>query len=248
MYQDRTYRNLIQKEDVPFFKIIVKETDLYVHAPTELEAVARDLVLQHRGYIESYIKRYPEFAKTLSPWHVSEPVPLIIQDMITAGEKAGVGPMAAVAGAIAEHLGIGILSHTDEVMVENGGDVFLKTDGPVVIGIFAGKSPLSLRVGLRVDSKNRPVSVCTSSGTVGHSLSLGKTDAVCVVSESCALADAAATSIGNQVVSEADIQKGIDFGKNIQGTAGIVIIMGDKIGAWGELEIVPIKGRQPHET
>lgn len=244
MYQKRTYRNLIQRENLVSFKVAVKETDLFIHAAKNLKDITRELVLQKRGHIEAYISRYPEFAKTLEPWHVRGPAPNIIQDMIKAGKVTGVGPMAAVAGAIAEHVGIELLSYTDEVVVENGGDVFLKTNSPVKIGIFAGTSPLSLRIGLRIASESKPMSVCTSSGTVGHSLSLGNSDAVCAVSESCSLADAAATSIGNHIKSKNDIQKAIDFGNKIEGITGLIIIMGDKIGVWGGLEIVPLDGKR----
>lgn len=244
MYQERTYRNLVERKDRPAFRAVVKETDLFVHAPRELENLTRELILRHRGHIESYIACYPEFAKTLSPWYSNNPAPVIIQDMINAGIKAGVGPMAAVAGALAEYVGRGLLLHTDEVIVENGGDVFLKTNQPAVVGIFAGKSPLSLRVGLRLPPDETGIAVCTSSGTVGHSLSFGKADAVCAVSHSCTLADAAATSIGNQVKSKADIQKAVDFGKQVKGISGIVIITDDKIGMWGNLEMIPLKKRK----
>jgi uncharacterized protein len=196
--------------------------------------------LEKRGYIENYIKRYPEFARTLEPWRVSSFEPVIIGDMAVAGEKAGVGPMAAVAGAIAEHVGIDLLQYSREVVVENGGDIFLKSDVPVIVGIFAGKSRLSLRMGLRIESAGKPISICTSSGTVGHSLSLGKADAVCVVSESCCLADAAATSIGNRVKSKAHIQQAVDFGKLIEGVKGIVVIIEDEVGIWGDLKVVPL--------
>ncbi len=96
-------------------------------------------------------------------------------------------------------------------------------------------------MGLRVDPGKKPLSVCTSSGTVGHSLSFGKADAVCVLSRSCSLADAAATSIGNQITSKAHIGSAIDFGKNIRGVGGIVVIVGGEIGMWGELEVVRLK-------
>ena len=96
-------------------------------------------------------------------------------------------------------------------------------------------------MGICVDSKERPISVCTSSGTVGHSLSLGQADAVCVVSDSCCLADAAATSIGNRVSSKSHIQSAIDFGKHIEGVRGIVVIIGGDVGIWGELKVVPLK-------
>lgn len=241
MYQKRLYRNLSVRENLVAFRVAVKETDLFVHAAKPLKEITRELILKYRGYIEAYIKRYPEFVKALKPWHVSGPAPIIINDMASAGEKAGVGPMAAVAGAIAEHVGNDLLMHTDEVVVENGGDIFFKTNGPVTIGIFAGKSPVSLGMGIRVDPGEKPLSVCTSSGTVGHSLSLGKADAVCVLSDSCPLADAAATSIGNQIKSKAHIGSAIDFGKNIKGVGGIVVIMGDEIGMWGELEVVRLK-------
>ena len=244
MHQKRTYRNLTQKENLVSFRVAVKETDLFVHATRPLEEITKDFILRHRGYIEAYIEKYQDFAKTFNPWRINGPAPVIVKNMAKAGEKAGVGPMAAVAGAIAEHVGHDLLSYSDEVIVENGGDVFIKADSPVTVAIYAGGSPLSMRIGLRVDSVKKALAVCTSSGTVGHSFSLGKADAVCVVSESCSLADAAATSICNQVRSKTDIQKAVDFGKSIKGVAGLIVIMGDEIGLWGKLEIVPILGKK----
>lgn len=244
MYKNRTYRKLVHMDDLYPCRLAVNETDLIVYASKPLEGITKESVLRHRGYIEAYIHNHPEFANTLKPWRVSGPVPNIIRDMTETGKKAGVGPMAAVAGAIAEHVGVDLLLSAPEVVVENGGDIFIKTDTPVTVGIFAGKSPLSLRIGLRVNSGDKPVSVCTSSGTVGHSLSLGDADAVCVVSDSCPLADAAATSIGNHVRSKTDIRQAIDFGKNIEGITGIVIVAGDQIGMWGELDIVPVTGKK----
>jgi ApbE superfamily uncharacterized protein (UPF0280 family) len=244
MYQERTYRNLVDTNHETVFRVGVKETDLWIHAPSDLENIAKELILEHRGYIESYIRKHPEFSQTLIPWQNTSPVPLIIQDMITASQKARVGPMAAVAGAIAEYVGKGLIKHSDEVVVENGGDIFLKTKKPATVAIFAGESPLSLRIGLRAESENKSLGICTSSGTVGHSLSMGKADAVCVVSESCSLADAAATSVGNHVKSHTDIEYAVHFGKSIPGVIGLVIIIGDKIGMWGKLEIIPLKRKK----
>jgi ApbE superfamily uncharacterized protein (UPF0280 family) len=240
-YQERTYRRLAHRDNLVSFRVTVKETDVLIHAAEPLEDITKELILKHRGHIEAYIHQNPEFAETLNPWRISGPAPRIIRDMAAAGEKAGVGPMAAVAGAIAEHVGTELLAHSAEVIVENGGDVFINSGGAVRLGIFAGSSPLSLKIGLRIDSGGKPVAVCTSSGTVGHSLSLGKADAVCVVSGSGSLADAAATSIGNRVLSASDIQGALDVGKEIQEVKGVVIIMGDAIGMWGELEVVPLE-------
>jgi ApbE superfamily uncharacterized protein (UPF0280 family) len=243
-YEERTYRNLIRSSHLQSFRVVVKETDLLVHACTNLEAIAKELVLQYRGYIESYIAAFPDFVETLRPWRLQGPAPKIVDDMARAGKLAGVGPMAAVAGALAEHVGLGLLSHSPEVIVENGGDVFLKTDEFVTVGIFAGKSPLSLQIGLQIDSRRSPQAVCTSSGTIGHSLSLGSADAICVVSGSCALADATATAIGNIVQSKQDIQTAIETAKTIEDIDGLAIIVDDDIGLWGDLEVVPLQRKK----
>jgi len=243
MYQPRKYRNLVEAARRPAFRVVVKETDLLVHAEKKLEHETRELVLEHRGYVEAYIKAHPDFAAALTPWRLDGPAPTIVVDMVKAGENAGVGPMAAIAGAVAKHAGLGLLKSTDHVIVENGGDVFIKTDAPLTVGIFAGKSPLNLRFGIRLSGRPEPMAVCTSSGTVGHSLSLGQADAVCVVADSCSIADAAATAIGNRVQSMVDIEYAIDKGKRIEKIRGIIIIVGEKMGIWGDLEVVPLKGK-----
>jgi ApbE superfamily uncharacterized protein (UPF0280 family) len=126
------------------------------------------------------------------------------------------------------------------VVVENGGDTFIRSLAPITVAIYAGKSPLSMRVGLQLPPAPRPVAVCTSSGTVGHSLSMGRADAVCVLAKSCALADAAATAIGNRVGSPGHIGGAIDFGRSISGVDGLVVIAGRQMGMWGALEVVPL--------
>jgi hypothetical protein len=244
LHEPRTYRHPVQSDNLVSFSVTVKETDLFILADQPLEKVTLESVLRHRGYLERFIARHPDFAASLVPWPYAAPMPEIVRDMIDAGENAGVGPMAAVAGAAAERVGNDLLLHSKEVIIENGGDVFIKTRHPVTVGIFAGKSPLSLKIGLKVHSENHSIAVCTSSGTVGHSLSFGRADAVSVVSASCPLADAAATAIGNRVRSRSDIARGIEFGKKIRGVEGVLIIIGDRIGVWGELELVPLKGKK----
>lgn len=244
MYQARSYRNLIKSENLISFEVSVKETDLCVHANRLLENETRESVLRYRGYIESYIKAYPQFFKTLVPWYIKGPAPQIVRDMSDACIRAGVGPMAAVAGAVSEHVGRELLGHSDEIVVENGGDVFVKLNREFVYSIYAGESPLNLRFGIRLNPCGKSIAVCTSSARIGHSLSRGAADAVCVVSRSCSVADAAATSICNRVGSERQIQQAINFGKQIQGVLGVVVIVGDKIGLWGNAEIVPIRSQE----
>jgi len=240
-YKKRSYRHRVHRDGLLSFNLIVQETDLQIHTRRDLSASAKESVLKYRGYIESYINQYPAFVKTLTPWQINEPCAPIIRSMAEAGTCAGVGPMAAVAGAIAEYVGRDLLESSDEVIVENGGDLFLKTDTPANVAIFAGSSPLNMRFAIRTDSGVTPLSVCTSSGKVGHSFSRGCADCVCVVSPSGALADASATAIGNYVRSKTDIQKAIEFGKTIDDVLGLVVIAADAIGFWGDLDIIPIQ-------
>jgi hypothetical protein len=240
MFEPRTYRRLVDAGNLTAFNVTVKETDLQILAQRELAGPARELVLEHRGYLEAFIRRHPEFLSTLAPWPLSGPAPGIVAEMVAAGAAAGVGPMAAVAGAIAAQVGQGLLAHSAEVIVENGGDVFLKTRQAATVAVYAGASSLSLAVGVRVGGRDLPCGVCTSSATVGPSLSFGKADAVCVVSASCALADAAATAIGNRVQSGRDIPGAVEFGRSIRGVAGLAVIVGERLGVWGEVEIVPL--------
>lgn len=244
MYQPRDYRNKIRHDRLVSFRVVVKETDLHVQADENLERMVRERILYHRSILEKYIDGYPDFATAMTPWEHKDPMPKIVHDMARAGQAAHVGPMAAVAGAMAARVGKDLLSETKEVIVENGGDVFLKTRAPVTVAVFAGNSPLSLKIGLCVGGNDMPAGVCTSSGTIGHSISFGKADAVCVVSSSCALADAAATAIGNHVTKRDSIEGAIHWGKQIPGINGILVIMGDKLGAWGPLELVPIQGKK----
>ena len=242
MPQERTYRNrLLFRDRLISFRTIVKETDLFIRASMNLAARAKESILLHRGYIESFIRQHPDFSTSLVPLQIPKPVPGIIADMMDAGTGAGVGPMAAVAGAIAEHVGHDLLKLSREIIIENGGDIFIQTNQPVTIGIFANRSPLNMRMGLKIDCGGRPMAVCTSSGTVGHSLSFGTADAVTVVSRSCPVADAAATAIANRVKQKSDVKGAINFGKDIKGVKGLVIIINDKAGMWGDLNIVQLQ-------
>lgn len=244
MGEPRTYRSLARRKNLTAFRVVVEETDLYVHADRVLDGPTREAALRQREYIKNHVRRYPDFLTSLVPWKHEGPVPRIVRAMISAGCAAGVGPMAAVAGAIAEFVGKALLAHTGEVIVENGGDLFLKLNTPFTGAVFAGESPLSLRVGVRIDPGGSPVALCTSSGTVGHSLSLGRADAVCVVARSCPLADAAATAVGNRLQSASDIPEGVAFGKKIAGVLGILAIVGDRIGMWGDIEVVPLSEKR----
>ena len=238
IYQERTYRNRVSHNDLTSFHISVRETDLLIYCDTDLSQKAFESVYIYRGFIESYIKNHLDFLTSLSPVRADDFAPPIIRDMIKAALIANVGPMASVAGAISEYVANDLLRMSQNVIVENGGDISLKTNREVRVGVFAGNSPLTYKINLLFKPAQMPLGVCTSSGTVGHSLSFGNADAVCVVSKSSTMADAAATAIGNVVKGKGDIRTGLEKGIEIEGVLGALIIIGDQFGAIGDIELI----------
>ena len=236
----KQYREWVNSEDLVSFTVSQKETDLMIMAESKLEEEARASILRHRKDLEDYIERHPEFKNSLEPIREDKDASGIVKAMIVASEKAGVGPMAGVAGAIAEYVGWDLLQFSGQIIVENGGDIFLKTDKERILGIFAGESKFTKRLGLKIKPQKDSLGICTSSGKVGHSLSFGATDATVVVSKNTVLSDCVATRIGNLVKGNDDLQKGINFAKSVEEISGIVIIIGDKLASWGQIELVPI--------
>ncbi len=236
-YINRNYRNKLLNNILISYNVTVRETDLFVSTTSDLMELGYKSVILQRSYLESYIKSHPEFLTSLVPLKNDPFAPDIIKDMLICATLANVGPMASVAGAIARFVGEELLLHSTDVIVENGGDVYIKSDRDILIQIFAGESRLSNKVVIKIDNKKTPLGVCTSSGTVGPSLSFGKADAVTVISKSSTLADAAATSIGNIISNKSEIKKGIERAQEIDGVLGVVIIVGDKMGIWGDIEL-----------
>ncbi len=222
------------------FEVVYKQTDLWIAARLNLSKRAMKKVVELREEIEDFIKSFPLFASSFSPLRVSKTAPFIVRKMAEAGKIAGVGPMAAVAGAIAEEVGRELLHYSPEVIVENGGDLFLKTDKERLVAVFAGDSPFSNRIAIKIKPEETPLGVCTSSGKIGHSLSFGKADAVVAISPDTALADAAATAIGNWVSSSEEIEKGLEKARQISGLNGVLLIAGEKMAVWGRIELVDI--------
>jgi ApbE superfamily uncharacterized protein (UPF0280 family) len=244
-YRHRAYRQHSGDPDLLACQVQVRETDLQILAPVEVRTAALHSVIQYRNQLENYLPHHPIFLETLSPLPDDPTAPPLVRAMLQAGLATEVGPMAAVAGVIAEYVGRDLLKipGCDEVVVENGGDIFISRHQDCTIAIFAGESRLSNRVGLKLKAAQMPCGVCTSSATVGHSLSLGRADAITVVAPSAALADAAATRIGNLVKSKGDLNRALEVAAAIPGLTGVVIIIGDDLGAWGKLELVEIGQR-----
>jgi len=239
-YKEKHYRNIITDDLLKSYQIKVSETDLYIRSDTDLSDKALESVIKHRNLIEEYIIKRPVFLTSLKPLEEDQRAPEIIRKMLRFSKSAGVGPMASVAGAIAEFVGKDLLRYSNNVIVENGGDVFIKTRKNLRVGIFAAESALSMKVAIRVLPEETPLGICTSSASVGHSMSFGIADAVCVKSKSAILADAAATFVGNRVKKKENIKRAIEDGLKIEGVLGIVVIAGDAMGIAGNIEIEAI--------
>ena len=237
-YHERSYRNKVSNNRLVSFHVCVQETDLFICSDTDLSDLALQSIYKYRRFLESYIKYRPEFLSSLYPLEDDKLAPDIVRDMLKTSSAASVGPMASVAGAIAEYVCNDLLSSSKNVIVENGGDIYLKTEFDVRVTIFAGDSPLSYKINLLLKPDRMPIGICTSSGTVGHSLSFGKADAVCVISKSATMADAAATAIGNMVRSKREIKIALERGAQIEGVLGIAIIVGEHFGAIGDVELI----------
>lgn len=207
---------------------IYKETNLRFRVQNPQQMIQE--ILRQRRLLERYIQRYPQFLTSLVPIPPLSDAPPIALIMHRASELTGVGPMASVAGAIAE-----FAARAGGGVVENGGDIFLISETPVVLGVYGGKTPLSSRVGFRIDPERTPLAVCSSSGKMGHSLSFGKADIVTVFSPSGALADAAATLGGNLVKSSSDIEPVLVKLCQIPGVEAVWIEVDGKVGFQGNL-------------
>ncbi len=239
-YEKRIYRNYTKTDDLISFSVAVGQTDLFISSSVYLKNEAIEAVFSARAVIEEFIKANPCFLSSLIPINFDRINNTIIEKMVHASAIVGVGPMACVAGAVAEYTGLRLLNYCNEVIVENGGDIFVKTNREISVGIFAGLSPLSEKVGIKIKPVREGFAICTSSGTVGHSFSFGKADAVVMKSRNSCIADAAATAVANIVMDEKDIDKAVEKAKQTPCVDATVIIKGNSIGVWGDIEIMAL--------
>ncbi len=219
------------------FNVRIDTTDLFIRSDVNLHDKAYEVLKSARAELEEYIRKHDNFLHSLNPIDPCGDEGEIASVMIKASAAAGVGPMAAVAGAIAEKVGRHLLNYTDEIIVENGGDIWMTLKKSAIIGIYVNNIYFKNNIGIKIEPGNTPCSVCTSTSKLGHSLSFGKADSVTVISGSGALADAAATAVCNMVQSEDDIETALDFAISINGVRGCLIIFRDKLAALGEIEL-----------
>ncbi|MFC1512510.1 UPF0280 family protein [bacterium] len=238
MYEPRAYRKNLLSSDLIPFEIRVKDTDFYVLSKKDNREKIRDLIIFYRTQIENYIRKEPFFKVTFKPVETTKDAPHIIRSMAESSRMVNVGPMAAIAGAVAEFVGKEIVrQEKSDVIIENGGDLFLFTTKERKVGILTKNKFFKDKLYIKVLPHDTPLGICTSSGKIGHSISLGKSDTVTIVSASVTLADALATAACNLIKGPQDIQKALTFIKSVPMIKGAVIICDNKIGACGNIEI-----------
>jgi uncharacterized protein len=235
-------------------RIKIGETDLVLKTDLGVHELPK-FIIRQRFLLKNYIRENPDFLTSFEPVIVgeedygligqnsksdSENTPLIVKLMARAGRKAEVGPMAAVAGTISQlSMGYMIEDGAKYVIVDNGGDVALKTDQDVVVGLYAGESSLSGELGFKVKYRKTPMGICTSSGTVGHSISFGRSDSVTVFADEASIADALATSIANSALGEKDpdaVQNSLDRADDFRELMrGVLVVVGESAGTLGKI-------------
>lgn len=233
----RTYRSAQQPELISF-QVVIDETDLWIAAQIDLSVPVADYIRHLRGQIQAYIAVFPEFLTSLTPLQPSPNAPEIIQRMCAATTLVHVGPMAAVAGTIAQMLAEHFYHQSPDFLVENGGDTYLYSTKDRHVGILSIPGQ-DLRVCVPVCAADFPCSFCASSAKIGHSLSFGNADLVVVRSKDASLADAAATALANILRKAQDIEQVIEQAKGWEplGVNGLFAQCEDQIGLWGQMEL-----------
>ncbi|MDA3821258.1 MAG: UPF0280 family protein [Bacteroidales bacterium] len=241
-YEERTYRSAVNLERFEYFQSLFLETDIFIgltrgRLTNEVKKFCLNEIERLRMGIDDFISTHPEFAASLTPQSYDQAVPKSISSLLAAANIAGIGPMGGVAGLFSMVIGQKARREfeLDEIIVENGGDIYASVKNPLVISLYAGDSPLSGKLNIRI--KSGDWGICTSSGTVGHSLSFGKADALTIISESPVIGDALATSLANKVQGADDIQQVLNYSQQFKEILGIVIIIGDKLGIQGDVEL-----------
>jgi ApbE superfamily uncharacterized protein (UPF0280 family) len=197
---------------------------------------AVDELITQRRMLEDYINSDPYFITALEPYTIDEKAPEIVTCMAEGAEVAGVGPMAAVAGTIAEFICKRLVRKGACIaIVENGGDIFAHTSEPVTVGLFSGNNRLGNRLAFELKKENTPLAICSSSSFLGHSLSFGKCDLATVFSKKGCIADAVATAACNKVIDEKDIKEVLEWAGNLEGVDGVLIVKDNKCGLIGDM-------------
>ncbi len=232
------YRNRVKNREEFSYRVVYKNTEFIISSNSDIrEKIEKPLRDIYRD-LESVIEKDPSFLKSLSPITPKDFYPPAIKRMCDLSSEFGVGPMAAVAGTVNDYIASRIPVEAGDLFIENGGDVFIRSRRDVITGVYVKNPFFKDSLAIRVRASSTPCGLCSSSGTFGHSLSMGKCDLAVVLSGSSISADAAATAIANSVEKIEDVERTLNEYRGFDSILGILIIKNDRIGLWGEFELV----------
>ncbi len=237
-YSERFYRSDNKLERWNSFILRNETTDLFIKSAEDLTAIGLKIINKLRNEIRDHISRQLEFQTSYSPVEKLTDTPDIIKLMYLASERTGTGPFASVAGAIAQMTGIELMNYTKEIIIENGGDIWMSLIEPAVVQIHSDNAEFDGKTGLLISPEETPCGICTTSGKVGPSFSFGKADSATIIGKCAATADAAATLAGNIVKDENDITKALNNATEVESVTGAVIIIKNKMGIQGSVKLI----------
>ena len=243
-YRERSYRSRFSNDERCWFCVKFLESDLWIGVDNgsyslSMESDTYAMLVELRRSMDAYLLMDPAYKTALTPYDAGLQAPTILNEMSKVSHNTGIGPMSAVAGAVALKVAEFLKSQysVKEVIVENGGDIYAQAGTEMDIAVFAGQSPLSEKIGLHIPAANFPLGICTSSGTVGPSLSLGRADAVMIVCRDVLLADSYATAMANRIRTVNDLQPVIDRITDIPDILGAIAVKDDRIAICGQFEL-----------
>ena len=243
-YRERSYRSRFSNDERRWFCVKFLESDLWIGVDNgsysaSMESDTYAMLVDLRRSMDAYLLMDPAYKAALVSYDAGLEAPDILKEMSRVSHKTGIGPMSAVAGAVALKVADFLKSKygVKEVIVENGGDIYAEAHNDMDIAVFAGQSPLSEKIGLHIPAADFPLGICTSSGTVGPSLSLGRADAVMIVCNDVMLADSYATAMANRIQSVNDLQPVIDRITNTPDILGAIAVKDDRMAICGQFEL-----------
>ncbi len=243
MNQVKEYRSRVTARDLISTRVRLRESDLLVRGERDLEQPAREALERYRRELENYLFLHPEWGRSLVPVPAGEESPPIAAAMSRAAAVCGVGPLAAVAGALAWFVGRALSPLSGELIVENGGDIFLhsRRTRTILVGT-GGHSAFPGEIGLRIAGRAEPIGVAASSGTGGRSLSWGRAAAAVVLAADSIIADAAATALGNRIRSPGreSIEAAVGAVADLPGVIGCLAVCENLLAVRGDLELIDL--------
>lgn len=237
-FRDRSiYQKNISTSGKYSCRLAYKYTELYITSDTDISGKLRGPLISFYEQLEKAIKENKEFEESLAPLKIDKSCPAAVRDMCRSAALFDVGPMAAVAGTICDTIAREVSGACSFLMIENGGDAYIKSENTVKASLFTGSRYFPENIDISIGPGSTPCGLCSSSGMIGHSFSMGKSDLVTVMSGSTAEADAAATAIANAVKTRSDVDRIMEKYTHHSHLKGLIILKDDRMAAWGDLQL-----------